>query len=93
MINCYVDDRLCVSYKDETDLDGTGYGIRSALAGIKYSDFEISNEILGSNSSLDGYYTASGLFENQNGAIVSQTGSAILEVADSEFVYGKLEVM
>ena len=92
MINCYVDDRLCVSYKDETDLDGTGYGIRSALAGIKYSDFEISNEILGSNSSLDGYYTASGLFENQNGAIVSQTGSAILEVADSEFVYGKLEV-
>ena len=64
VINCYVDGTLHVSYKDNTAIDGAGYGIRSGVSGIKYSNFEISDEVMGSNSTLEGYYVANVLFEN-----------------------------
>lgn len=92
VINCYVDDVLYVSYKDSIATDGTGYGLRAGLSGIKYANLEVSEEVIGGTSSLDGYHVANGIFEAKDGKLVSKTSNAIAEVADGEFIYGSLEV-
>ena len=91
LINCYVDGILYVSYKDATAIDGTGYGVRAGCRDIEYGDFEISNEVMGENSSLDGYYLANGSFTEENGKVISKTANSIAEVIDGEFIYGTLE--
>ena len=91
LINCYVDDVLYVTYKDSTANDGTGYGVRAGAKGVEYGSFEITNEVIGGEQSLDGYYVANGSFANENNKVVSKTGNSIAEVKDDEFVYGTLE--
>ena len=90
-IRCYVDGQLYVSYKDYSNYDGTGYGVRAGAANVAFSNIAISDEILGSAVSLEGYIVANGAFENKNGAITSTTGNAIAEKENGEFVYGYLE--
>lgn len=90
-IRCYVDGQLYVSYKDYSNYDGTGYGVRTGAANVEFSNIAISDEILGSAAALDGYIVANGAFETKNNVITSKTGNAIAEKENGEFVYGSLQ--
>lgn len=90
VIRCYVDGDLYVTYKDNNNIDGTGYGLRAGTPGTSYSEITISENIMGAETTLDDYIIASGSFNEADGLLTSATGNAIAEVKNGEFVYGTL---
>lgn len=90
VIRCYVDGELYVTYRDNKNIDGTGYGLRAGSAGTTYGEISISEDIMGADTAIDDYIITSGAFEQNDGQMISSTDNAIAEVKDGEFVYGTL---
>lgn len=44
-ISCYVNNQLYINYSEFNFLTGTGYGLRTAVNGVSFANFKISNNV------------------------------------------------
>lgn len=88
-IYCYVDDVLYITYKDDEYINASKLGLRAGGLNVEYTNFTYSNDVPDDISGeVQGYHVVSGIFKQQNGAIISVSGSALAVKEISTFTSG-----
>lgn len=76
-INCFVNDSQYITYTDSFPLEGTGYGLRSALSNVSYSDISCSSTGTIEETYPNDIEVVNGKFTGKDGAIKSKLGGSI----------------
>ena len=91
IIRCFINGTMACSYKENTILSGTEYGIRAGKEGIVFTGDTTSSTILGTTISPSEFTTASGSWTGATNTMTSSSANAITVKNGETFKYGYIE--